>query len=520
MKGPWARSAVVRARVLLLALLLLPLGSAAPAEVEARPTQLPSFRFDGAAAALDGAMVYGGGQAYGVFHDEILRYDPSSEQIVVLPAHLPGPRAGPAAIANDTHVFFLGGMDVGDDGAVYLDEIVRFDGTTTETLDVRLPRPGAYWTAVWADDRAYLFGGETCEGATCPDTGCTDEGCPVIEFVPATGQVRQLDDVFPHIRGAAGVWTGDEVFLYGGRATQAAYYLRTIIRFTPEAGLEVQDLLLLEERHNAVATWHDGQAYVFGGNDVSGRPGFKDTIYVHDPQEDALYVHHLSLPEESSGHRAARIGADTFIMGGGQEWIDIYRFRPETEDASTSADAGSDEGGETAGTTTSTTTTTTTTDPGGPDAAPDAAADCDPRPTTVDSRHDPLGRTFVHWTIDPSCPASKYVVWGPDGTQVGIQNSRSDRAEHDMRVPSPGPGEHIYLVQPMEEAPYDFDAGLAVAAPPLVIEAESAVANETAPVDATNVATAPSDGFPSALLGGLVVFIATALLLVFLVRRR
>jgi len=135
--------------------------------VEILPEKLPSARAH-ASAVWGGnvAYIFGGGfinETNGFeYLDDIVKFDPSTGEVTRMKAKLPSGRAYTSAIWNGTNAYVFGGQTRLTNGSVItLDEVVRYDPSTDEAsiLQEKLPSPREGTVAVWTGVAAYIFGG-------------------------------------------------------------------------------------------------------------------------------------------------------------------------------------------------------------------------------------------------------------------------------------------------------------------------------------------------------------------------
>jgi hypothetical protein len=117
----------------------------------------------------DGKALYVfGGRIDGRETDTILRYDPASDEVSMIPGRLPpdGGLWNMGVVWNGESFFLLGGENHG--GAV--DTIVAFQPTSGSPvlLDQHLEKARTKFASAWADGGAYLFGGRSSSGRAPP----------------------------------------------------------------------------------------------------------------------------------------------------------------------------------------------------------------------------------------------------------------------------------------------------------------------------------------------------------------
>jgi hypothetical protein len=120
---------------------------------------LPSGRY-GTSAVWDGtnAYIFGGSDGSNRLN-EIVRYNPSLDQVTLMSAVLPSGNSGASAIWNGTYAYIFGGYD----GTIWLNQIVKYSPTlgTVESMSETLPSGRSLTSAIWNGTYAYIFGGGT-----------------------------------------------------------------------------------------------------------------------------------------------------------------------------------------------------------------------------------------------------------------------------------------------------------------------------------------------------------------------
>lgn len=349
MAGPGERRcAGAAALAALLVLPALPL-LAQPVRADSivvMPTKFPP-RY-GTSAAWDGASAYVFGGYYGTSLDQIVRYDPIGDVVVVAGATLPTGRRDTAAVWDGRYAYVFGGQaDQGPDYG-YLDDILRYDPATdaVSRMAARLPTPRAGMVAVWDGQAAWLLGGVWKHDVLDPSTGrirtVTEYLEDIVRYDPASNSVITAPARLPVGRGAAsGVWDGKGVLVFGGlnASTGVARYLDDIVRFDPLSGTAAaMGATLPTGRDAAPAVWDGAVAYVFGGYNNRDWPARKDDIVRYDPTTDNATVLATKLPSRRLDMAAVWTGTHAFLLGGigdnathdGGLLDDIVRYTPDT----------------------------------------------------------------------------------------------------------------------------------------------------------------------------------------------
>lgn len=174
--------------------------------------------WDGEAAYLFGgktSIVAGVGESIpSSFSDEIVKFTPLTSA-VILQVKLPHVRADSSAVWDGKDAYIFGGWYVDElNQAQYLDDIVRFNPDTNEvvTMNAKLPTRRAFTSAVWDGRYAYVFGGQS---ELVNGTGIDlDE---IVRYDPSTDTMQVLPVKLPFgTEAAMAVWTGSEAYIFGG----------------------------------------------------------------------------------------------------------------------------------------------------------------------------------------------------------------------------------------------------------------------------------------------------------------
>lgn len=226
-----------------------------------------------------------GGESPGAWNlDEIVRFDATTGESVVLAAKLPFQgRALASAIDPDTgHIYLFGGRL----GAApwWSDQIIRFDPAThaVDVMGATLPTPTAFASAAWVDGKAYLFGGNVLGGGL---------SAQIVRYDPQSDTATPMGATLPFARyGAAAVSTGDEVFLFGGHGGGVGY-TGQIVRYDPQTDQVSFNYQapLPTPRGFVVAVWDEATstAWVLGG---TGNEGNLDEVVTITVLPNGNYV--------------------------------------------------------------------------------------------------------------------------------------------------------------------------------------------------------------------------------------
>lgn len=219
---------------------------------------LPTAREDTSAVwSGNHAYVFGGEDADGRL-DEIVRFDPSTGGTTVMTATLPASRRGTAAVWNGTHAFVFGGKQGGshDDGP-FSDDVVRYDpdSDNATVMDGSLPEGQRRASAFWTGSHAYVLGG----------SGQGGKIRTIVRYEPSADTISKMDATLPEGRDWGAVaWSGSDAYLFGGDA--ASGVTDEVLRYNPSTDtLSTTAVPLPSARYGAAAAWNTSTAYVLGG---------------------------------------------------------------------------------------------------------------------------------------------------------------------------------------------------------------------------------------------------------------
>jgi len=175
--------------------------------------------WNGRAAYLFGGIKAPDESNPSVYLDEILKFEPvtSAETVPVeiLPVKLPHVRAHTSAVWDGKNAYIFGGWYINVTRVEFLDDILKFNPATNEltTMQARLPTARAYTSAIWDGSNAYIFGGQT---RLINESEITlDE---IVRYNPSTDEVSILPQRLPSPRHATvAVWNGSAAYIFGGR---------------------------------------------------------------------------------------------------------------------------------------------------------------------------------------------------------------------------------------------------------------------------------------------------------------
>lgn len=430
---------VVPRRLLAVLLLLLPVVQGAQLE---EAGQMGSARFFTAAGAVEEAAYAFGGQAPGgVWLDQVVRADGTGVRLQE--ARLPEGRSHMAA-AGDGEVVYLFGGWAGPDGGS--DQVLRYDPDQDQVtvLEARLPEPRWSMAAAWTGEHVLLLGGDPC-----------DAPCEVLRFDPGSGTLAGTGlHLETAVAEGAAFWDGEAAYLLGGRVPRgnSSEYHDRVWRIGDE--IETLPVRLPEPRTAAAMVWDGRTAYLLGGA-TTGADRL-DTIAFFDPQDRA--VGHLAtvLPEASMAMGSAWAGGAGYAFGAGTAFRQVLRFMPEdAQDPGPATPTGTPSGTPSA---TPTSPSTPSATPGAPTASatptpgPEACPECDcEHPTGLSTGlQDRDARAWVHFQVPLACAAAAYGVF-VDGELVLEVPAALGQAAYRRTFTAPEPGRHEVAVQALAE---------------------------------------------------------------------
>lgn len=220
----------------------------------------------------DHAYVFGGYNDGA--QDEIFRFDPEDE-VTVEVAELPSPRFQSSAVWTGEKAYIFGGID---DDAVTLDEIVVFDPDTeeAEVLDTQMPGRRSQLGTAWTGEQALLFAGRAA--GKYPGQ--------IWQFDPGTDAFTTSEESFFRLRsGTAATWEGQRAFVFGG-TWGGSIFQADVLRYDPVGDhlREMSASFHVDHLAYASAVWMEEEGMVFGGC-VGGVTcsGASDRVLAYDP---------------------------------------------------------------------------------------------------------------------------------------------------------------------------------------------------------------------------------------------
>lgn len=233
----------------------------ATGEVRTMGAKLPTPR-----SYVTGAFANGKAYAFGGCNDasqcrvaptrEIVEYDPATDTARVMPQLLPSGRVSAAAVWSGTHVYLFGGDTNGPTGCPNVNEIVRFDPATGEVRVMPTTIPGGLLASagVWDGRRALLFGG--LGSCAVRDT--------ILAYDPATGSLSTLATRLPEPRYWPSAVSIDGIaYVFAGWSST---FLNDVLRFDPASGsISRLPVTFATGRYATAAAAAGNVAFVSGG---------------------------------------------------------------------------------------------------------------------------------------------------------------------------------------------------------------------------------------------------------------
>lgn len=253
------------------------------------------------------------------YYDDVLSYDPGKDELKTLRAKLLTPRASGGVAWDGTHAYYFGGGSVTGPTAKFHDEILRYDPTTDSVsqMGARLPTGRAALGAVWIAPFFYLFGGVD-DGIFLRKEALVD----ILRYDPQRDEIKKMNSVVSDssertIYQAA--TDGRLAYLPGGSSAKAEEpeALTDVRVFDPvNDTLEVRkDKMRPRGAWNyAIAT--DGRhVLTFGGMETPEFVGRHIRVY-DTTQDGPMGPTTVALPEPRVYATAGYSGAAFFVFGG------------------------------------------------------------------------------------------------------------------------------------------------------------------------------------------------------------
>ncbi len=306
-------------------MLAIPVQAGSPPQGDAAEATLP-FNMRQSAAVWTGelAYVFGGWGPDGNGTDQIVAFDPSTNEVRLLDARMPERRMGLAAAWDGQAVYIFGGQENPPMGiprdSTWPRTILRFD-PATETVTIMptlMPWSTYLATAAWDGATIDIFGG--C-GGNVAITG----PCRVVRYDPVAdnitfGPILPQDQPAPSFTQGPGAFAGDAVYLFSGRLSPGNESVYDgVFRYDPAADTFLpQPIRLVTGRSfNSASVAFDGQhILLFGGmnNTINGGGKYEDRIIIYDPVSGHSRFACLRLPSVSHASSAVFTGQDAYVF--------------------------------------------------------------------------------------------------------------------------------------------------------------------------------------------------------------
>lgn len=259
------------------------------------------------------AYIFGGGTKDGP-KKTILKYDPLSDQITVMPSSLPDPITDMCAVYDGTYAYVFSGWDWGNSG-----KIVRYDPASDSVTTMKATLPTWSMSGVWNGQYAFLFGG--WDGYSYYNQ--------ILRYNPVADQVTMMSATFPKgIKWNSAVWTGTYAYIFGGSENYNSP-TNQIFRYDPATdSLTVDPATLPANLVFTSAVWTGTSALIFGGGQYAAS---SDKIISFDPTTDSVSVLDDMLPSSRWGTSAIWSGTAAYIFGGDNSetyFNDIFKYSP------------------------------------------------------------------------------------------------------------------------------------------------------------------------------------------------
>ena len=246
----------------------------------------------------------------------------------VLDVVLPTPRHEPAVFSDGQSVFVAGGLD--DQGV--LTQIVRFNPTTKVVNVLPEVLPTATYAAgvAWTNTAAYLFGGLGNSGALSQ----------IVRYSPSEASATIMKAQLPRAAyNVVAVWADSVIYVVGGYA--AGVHLTQILRYDPSSDtLTTIPATLPVGVEEAAVFWDGSLVWILGGKaDAAGTTGTaSNAVQVFDPSSGEVKLAG-TLPYGVWGVPAFTDG-DLFYLPGGSSststgYTSIFSYDPVAQSAST-----------------------------------------------------------------------------------------------------------------------------------------------------------------------------------------
>lgn len=297
-----------------------------PAAADTPPTVMPSTltpgRFQGNAAAWGGYIFYVGGYS-GVWHNQIVRYDPRTGAVTNF-GTLPQARVNMGVVTIGNFIYIFGGYN---SSLTYFNDVLKFNpstgGAATVIAGATMPSGRCCFPVVTDGSVAYLFGGWN------PTVGLGRSN-QILKFNPATNTFTTMSVPLPSARNlSAAAWHNGRAYVMGG--VSGSGQLREIVEYNPTANTvttrsEQLPVSLID--FDAVS---DGKAiYAVGGSSAGT---MQSQILRYDPGSSSVTtVGNLPSGRDALGVAFTDTDASIYVLGGEDQSqaypTQILRFGP------------------------------------------------------------------------------------------------------------------------------------------------------------------------------------------------
>lgn len=302
--------------------------------------QLPKERQYTSAAWTGALALLFGGMNKSVATDEIVRYDPASGVAAVASAKLPTPRIQTSAVWDPTgRVAYVFG---GAEGATFHNTILKYDPASDALtiLPTLLPSGRAATSAVWGDGAAYIFGGGGAQAEASMGVEPNPHTAQVLKFDPGAALVTVVGQLPSPRKATSAVWADGKAYVFGGDNPTTRF--KEIVEFDPGTGTStVLAADLSTARYYTSAVFDGASAFVFGGDGGGGVR--RAETFRFDPVSKSVERVGRDLPTARSAASATWAGSSAVILGGSAltgPLQEILRFTPASTTTPTTTSAG------------------------------------------------------------------------------------------------------------------------------------------------------------------------------------
>lgn len=281
-------------------------GSAAADALSLADARLPTPRYIAAGAAHGGmAYLVGGYQVDPVaaYVDDVIEYNPLSDTTRLLAVEADNSPGAASAVDTGAGVLVFGGWN----GQRYLDQIlfIQPELGISEVIG-NLTRPLQGTSAVWTGKEAYIFGGAGYGSGPGAYSG------DILRFVPGMPMAEKVGQLSNSKQYTSAVWAEGKAYVFGGIGWDGDLN-DYILEWDPATGMSTVVGALPSARAGTTAALWGGQAYIFGGAD---KTGFRDQILRFDPSGPDLEEMNLWMPEGVAYASAVPTPLGIAVLGG------------------------------------------------------------------------------------------------------------------------------------------------------------------------------------------------------------